>query len=90
LIRPELAQSFVLDFRRVQSLGKVAFEEIDDFVRKVGWAWICHMNGSLRNGASSLEDRADFVANRQMAIRAAQTHDRRDEADTQEFAVWED
>jgi anti-anti-sigma regulatory factor len=70
LIRPDLPQSFVIDFGNVRSLGSTAFGEIASFAHKVGGLTVFNMPESLRLGAAliGLDLCAEFAANRQAAI----------------------
>src|SRR5262245_15304488 len=50
LIRPELPQNFVIDFRNVRSMGSTAFGAIVGFARKARRVKLCNLLGTLRLG----------------------------------------
>jgi anti-anti-sigma regulatory factor len=87
LIRPELPRHYVIDFGNVRSLGSTAFGAIVAFVRRAGRVRVCNMQHTLRLGAAliGLDDHAEFIADRQAAIRAARRDARRDEEDTVDY-----
>ena len=74
LIRPELPNQFVLDFKNVRTFSSTAFGALVSFVLKVrhsgGKVKICNMDNFVRFGADviRLGDYADFAASRQTAI----------------------
>jgi anti-anti-sigma regulatory factor len=90
LIRPDLPQSFVIDFSDVRFVGSTAFGEIVSFARKVGRVYVCNMQKYLRLGAAvvGLNEYAEFAANRQMAIEGAQKAAMRDVDDTADFPAF--
>jgi anti-anti-sigma regulatory factor len=73
LIRPDLPQSFVLDFGKVRALGSTAFGEVVSFAHKVGGLHVCNMGDQLQLGAAliGLDECAEFAANRRAAINGA-------------------
>jgi hypothetical protein len=73
LIRPELPDIFVMDFRNVRWLGSTAFGEIALFARKTRRLFVCNMDRTLWLGAAliGLDDHIESSADRREAIRAA-------------------
>jgi anti-anti-sigma factor len=74
LIRPELPNQFVLDFRNVRNVGSTAFGAIVSFVRDVrksgGRIKVCGFNEIVKLGATliGLDEMAEFADDRQSAI----------------------
>jgi anti-anti-sigma factor len=74
LIRPDLPSDFVLDFKKVRSLGSHAFTALESFAHNVrearGRVAVCNMDEFVRFGAdmSGLADDAEFATDRQSAI----------------------
>jgi anti-anti-sigma regulatory factor len=88
LIRSELPLNFVIDLKNVESLGSTAFGEIRAFARRVRW-WrgnvrICNMRASLQLGAAlvGLDEHAEFVRDRELAIDEARRSTKRGETET--------
>jgi anti-anti-sigma factor len=76
LIRPDLPRQYVIDFKKVRSLGSTSFGEIASFVRDVrqagGQVKVCGLDPMVRLGATliGLDDQAEFAESRQAAIDA--------------------
>ncbi len=74
LVRPELPNRFVLDFKNVRAFSSTAFGALVGFVLKVrkagGIALICNMDEFVRFGADiiRLGDYAPIFADRQAAL----------------------
>ncbi len=74
LIRPELPNQFVLDFKNIRTFSSTAFGALVSFVLKVrqsgGRVKICNMHDFVRFGADviRLGDYAEFAASRHAAI----------------------
>jgi anti-anti-sigma regulatory factor len=87
LIRPGLAQNFVIDFGNVRSLGSTAFGEIVTFAQKVGRLYVCNMQKNLRLGAAliGLDDWAEYATNRRVAINGARRAAKPGEEDTVDY-----
>jgi anti-anti-sigma factor len=74
LIRPDLPTYFVLDFKKVRSLGSHAFGALVSFALKVrqagGHVNVCNVDDFLRLGAdmSRLSDHVEFAPDRQSAM----------------------
>ena len=90
LIRPDLPQNFVIDFRNVRSLGSSAFGAIVTFMRQVHQVKVCNLDGNLRFGAalSGLDDCTEYAISRQVAINLARQGARRDMEDTAEYPIF--
>jgi anti-anti-sigma regulatory factor len=82
-------QSVVIDFQNVRSLGSSAFGVIASFVRRFARVRVCNISNSLRLGASliGLDDRVEFAASRDAAIRAAVADARRGQDDTEDYPI---
>jgi anti-anti-sigma regulatory factor len=82
-----LPRNFVIDFANVRALGSSAFGEIASFAHKAGRLCVCNMQENLRLGAAliGLEDCADFVASRRVAINEARRAAMCDEENTVDY-----
>jgi anti-anti-sigma regulatory factor len=87
LIRPELPNSFVIDFANVRSLGSSAFGAILSFAQKVGRVSFCNMREDLRTGACliGLDLYGDFAVSRRAAVDEALRAATRGEEDTVDY-----
>jgi anti-anti-sigma regulatory factor len=90
LIRPELPQSFVINFGKVRSLGSTAFGEIVSFAHKVGGVHICEIGDHLRIGAAliGLDECAEFATNRRAAINGARRNAIRGAEETVDYPIF--
>ena len=74
LVRPELANRYILDFKAVRNFSSTGFGALVTFVLKVrkagGQVLICNMDEFVRFGADiiRLDDYAPIVADRQAAL----------------------
>jgi anti-anti-sigma regulatory factor len=91
LIRPDLPQSFVIDFGNVRTLGSTAFGAIVCFARKAESLCVCNLQEHLRLGATliGLDECAEFAPSRRAAINAARRAAMRDQEATVDYpATW--
>jgi anti-anti-sigma regulatory factor len=90
LIRPDLPQSFVVDFGNVRSLGSTAFGAMVAFARKAGHVKVYNIRENLRLGAalSGLDDYAEYATSRQAAINLARKAAKQDLEDTAEYPIF--